>query len=146
MTLELWLQNKWIHEHKTSAAEICALLGSAAEDLRSSESKDIDPGWKLAMAYTSSLRCARAALAASGYRPGREREHERLIDSLVHTLGMRQETIKHLHTIRKKRHAATYDSIEFVSDSDADAATRIAREVQRAVRDWLEANHPHLLS
>jgi HEPN domain-containing protein len=146
MSLEQWLENRWIHEHQTSAEEIRSLLSSAAEDLRGAESAEVAAGWRLAMAYTASLRYARAALAAAGYRSGREREHERLIDSLGFTIdSIDPSTIRLLHTIRKKRHAATYDSIELVSDSEAESALKLARELGEIVQSWLEAKHPSLI-
>ena len=87
MSLDDWLNNRWIHEHETSSEEIHALLRSAEEYLRSVRVKGIAAAWKLNMAYTASLRYARAALYACGFRPGREREHERTIDSLAYTIS-----------------------------------------------------------
>jgi len=86
MSLEDWLNNRWLHRHETSAEEILALLHSAEEDIRSAEIEGVAAGWRLNMAYTAALRYARAALYACGYRPGREREHERTIDSLSYTV------------------------------------------------------------
>ncbi len=146
MSLEDWLKNKWLRAHETSAEEIGALLGSAEEDLRSAEIEGIAAGWKLNMAYTAALRYARAALYACGYRPGREREHERTIDSLGYTISsVRTETIRLLHKIRKMRHTATYDSVDMISDTEADAAVRAAVDVGRLVIDWLKTNHPEVM-
>lgn len=146
MSLEDWLNNRWLHAHETSAEEIQALLHSAKEDLRSAEIVGIASGWRLNMAYTAALRYARAALYASGYRPGREREHERTIDSLSYTLNsIDSDTIRLLHTIRKKRHTATYDSVDMISDTEADAATQVAVDLGKQVTEWFKTNHPHLV-
>ena len=146
MSLENWLENKWLHTHETSGEEIGALLHSAEEDLRSAEIEGIAAGWRLNMAYTAALRCARAALYACGYRPCREREHERTIDSLGHTLNsINADTLKLLHKIRKMRHTATYDSVDMISDTEADAAIRVAVDLGKRVTDWLQVNHPGLL-
>lgn len=147
MSLEDWLQNNWLHLHETSAVEIQAMLHSAEEDLRSAEIKGIAAGWRLNMAYTAALRYARAALYACGYRPGREREHERTIDSLGFTITtISANSIKLLHKIRKMRHTATYDSVDMISDTEADAAMRLAVELGKKVTAWLKANHPKLLA
>jgi len=54
------------------------------------------------MSYAAVLRYARAALYASGYRPGREREHEHTIDSLSYTLkDLNPTVIAVLHKIKK---------------------------------------------
>ena len=147
MSLEDWLNNKWIHTHRTSAEEIQALLHSAEEDLRSAEVPGIAAGWRLNMAYTAALRYARVALYACGYRPGREREHERTIDSLAYTVSsIEPDTIKLLHKIRKMRHIATYDSVDMISDAEADAAMRVGLDLGAKVLGWLKDNHLGLLT
>lgn len=146
MSLEDWLSNHWLHVHETSAEEIQALLHSAEEDLRSAGVYGIAAGWRLAMAYTAALRYARVALYACGYRPGREREHERTIDSLAYTIpSIEPDTIKLLHKIRKMRHVATYDSVDMISDGEADAAMEVARELGTEVITLLKAEYPQLL-
>lgn len=146
MSLEDWLNNRWLHRHETSAEEIHALLYSAEEDIRSAEIEGIAAGWRLNMAYTAALRYARAALYVCGYRPGREREHERTIDSLSYTVdSVNADIIKLLHKIRKMRHTATYDSVEMISDTEADAAMRVAIDLGQKITDWLKTNHPNLL-
>ena len=146
MSLDDWLNNRWIHRHETGAEEIRALLHSAEEDLRSAQVKGIAAGWKLNMAYTASLRLARAALYACGYRPGREREHERTIDSLQYTvIGIEPDTIKLLHKIRKKRHTAAYDSVDMVSDAEADGAMEVSARLRQQVTAWFRKNHFELL-
>ncbi|MFH1700646.1 MAG: HEPN domain-containing protein [Candidatus Zixiibacteriota bacterium] len=147
MSLADWLNNRWLHKHETSAEEIRALLHSAEEDIRSAEIKGIAAGWKLNMAYTAALRYARAALYACSYRPGREREHERTIDSLSYTVdSVDADTIKLLHKIRKMRHRATYDSVDMISDAEAKAAMKVAMELGRWVKKWLIENHKELLN
>lgn len=98
------------------------------------------------MGYTAALRYARAALYASGYRPAREREHERTIESLNYTVpSIEADTIKLLHKIRKMRHVATYDSVDMISDAEADAALKVAVELGKQVTAWLKENQPQLL-
>lgn len=146
MSLDDWLNNRWIHRHETSTEEVQALLHSAEEDLRSAEIKGIAAGWKLNMAYTASLRYARIALYACGYRVGREREHERTIDSLTYTVSsVDSNTIKLLHKIRKMRHIAAYDSVDMISDAEADTAIKVAAELGQLVIDWLKEEHGGLL-
>ncbi len=146
MSLDDWLNNRWLHRHETSAEEIQALLHSAEEDIRSAQIEGIAAGWRLNMGYTAALRYARAALYACGYRPAREREHERTIDSLTYTVpSIEADTIKLLHKIRKMRHTATYDSVDMISDAEADAAMKVADELSQQVRNWFEENHPEFL-
>jgi uncharacterized protein (UPF0332 family) len=146
MSLEDWKTDKWIHAHVTSAQEIQELLKSADEDLRNARLKDVSPAWSLSMAYTAALRYARAALFSAGYRPGREREHERTIESLRYTVNPKDpDTIRLLHSIRKKRHAATYDSLDSVTEPEAKAAVKAASDLGNEVKLWLKNEHPDLL-
>ncbi len=146
MSLEYWLNNRWFHTHETSAEEIQALLHSATEDIRSAEIEEIAAGWRLSMAYTATLRYARVALYACGYRPGREREHERTIDSLTYTVSsIDPGIIKLLHKIRKMRHTANYDSVDMISEAEADSAIKVAVVLGRRVSAWLKENHPELV-
>jgi len=147
MSLDDWLNNRWLHRHETSAEEIKALLHSAEEDIRSAQIEGVAVGWQLNMGYTAALRYARAALYASGYRPSREREHERTIDSLAYTVPLIEtDTIKLLHKIRKMRHVATYDSVEMISAAEADAAIKVAVDLGKSIRSWLKNEHPELLT
>lgn len=135
MSLDDWLNNRWLHRHETSAEEIQALLHSAEEDIRSAQIEGIAVGWRLNMGYTAALRYARAALYACGYRPAREREHKRTINSLSYTVSsVTADTTKLLHKIRKMRHTATYDSVDMISDTEADAAMKVANELSRHLR------------
>ena len=146
MTLEDWLNKRWLHRHETSSEEIRALLHSAEEDMRTAEIEGIAAGWKLSIAYTAALRYARIALYACGYRPGREREHERTIDSLKYTVtSVEDDTISLLHKIRKMRHTATYDSVDMISDMEADAAMKAAADLGQQVTVWLKEFHPEFL-
>jgi hypothetical protein len=146
MSLEDWLNNRWLHRHETSTEEIQALLHSAEEDIRSAEIDGIAAGWRLNMGYTAALRYARAALYACGYRPAREREHERTIDSLTYTVpSIETDTIKLLQKIRKMRHTATYDSVEMISDAEADAAMKLTIDLRRQVLAWLSENYPEFV-
>jgi uncharacterized protein (UPF0332 family) len=146
MSLADWLNSRWLHQHDTSAEEMRALLHSAKEDIRSAEIEGIAAGWKLNMAYAAALRYARAALYACGYRPARDREHERTIDSLAYTVpSVEADTIKLLHKIRRMRHTAIYDSVDMISDAEADAAMKAAIELRRRISTWIADNHPEFL-
>ncbi|MBN2107900.1 MAG: hypothetical protein JW832_10790 [Deltaproteobacteria bacterium] len=88
MSLRDWLKNGWLIEHVTSPQEIADLLGVADRDLADCMVAHLSPDWKLTIAYNAALQSATAALAASGYRPSREAHHDRVIQSLAHTLEL----------------------------------------------------------
>lgn len=145
MTLELWLQNGWLKRHETSHAEISELLAVADRNLADSAIDGVSADARVGFAHSASIAVANAALAAAGYRPGRERHHERLIDSLGHTVGADGKTIKRLHAQRTSRNTMTYERIGTVTEQEARDALVHARQLTDRVREWLVAKHPKLM-
>jgi len=43
------------------------------------------------------------------------------------------------------RHIATYDSMDVISDAEADAAMKAAVDLCHQVTKWFNKNHPELL-
>ncbi len=87
MSLQDWLRNGWLVEHKTSPAEIAELLAIADRDLADCQVQGLSPDWRLNIAYNAALQASTAALAACGYRAAREAHHYRVIQSLALTIG-----------------------------------------------------------
>src|SRR6266576_5732502 len=87
MSLADWEKNGWIKAHSTSREEIAALLGVVDRDLSDSQTRGLSADWKLSIAYNAALQAATAALAAAGYRAGRDAHHYRVIQSLEFTIG-----------------------------------------------------------
>ena len=67
MSLEDWLSNSWLTEHKTSPREIKDLLDVADRDITDCQLSQLSADWKLNIAYNAALQTATAALAAAGY-------------------------------------------------------------------------------
>lgn len=144
MTLQDWLNNKWLKSHKTSPEEIKQLFEIAKRDLHDAGVSTISPDWRLTMAYNAALRCATIALHACGYRTAGEGHHERLIESLKHTIDADPDLIAKFHRFRKKRHISSYDMAGTVSEYEVDEAIKFARELYRLVKNWLKKNHSEL--
>ncbi|MGB2930046.1 MAG: hypothetical protein WBB70_14170 [Desulfobacterales bacterium] len=47
MSLQNWLNNGWLTEHRTSSQEITALLGVADRDLTDCKTSGLSPDWQL---------------------------------------------------------------------------------------------------
>jgi HEPN domain len=101
---------------------------------------------RIGFAHAAVIALAAASLAAEGYRAGRERHHERLIDSLRYTVGAESQVLKGLHDIRRARHAVTYEQVRDASTEEVEEIIRRARQVRRAVATWLRRRHPDLLT
>jgi hypothetical protein len=146
MTLQQWSENRWLVEHVTSQAEIADLLAVVERDLADAAIEGLSADRRLGIAYNAALQLATAALAAAGYRPGRERAHERAILSLRHTIGLEQGTVDLLDAVRRKRNLSNYERAGTTSASEADEVYAVAVVLNEAVRQWLLLHHPQLLA
>lgn len=144
MSLSDWARNGWLVEHRTSAQEIADLLGVADRDLHDCAVKDLSEDWQLAIAYNAALQCATTALAACGYRAGREAHHYRVIQSLVHTIGEDAKLVARLDAFRKKRNVGDYERAGTISATEAREMLALARTLRKHVESWLRQHHPHL--
>jgi len=147
MSLREWLANRWLDEHDTNAEEIANLLALADRDLHDAQSTELSVDWRFNIAYNAALHLAGVALAASGYRVVRSGpHHHRTIQSLGHTVGADDDTVRLLDRFRKKRNVAEYDAVGTISDQEATEILALARSLRQRVVDWLRDNYPTLLT
>jgi hypothetical protein len=146
MSLQNWLSNGWLAEHRTSPQEITALLAVADRDLSDCRTSGLSSDWKLNIAYNAALQTAIAALAASGYRAVRGTHHYRVIHSLADTVKADAGLVSLLDQFRKKRNISEYDHVGMVSDQEAKEMVDLAIRLRRDVEKWLRENHPDLLA
>jgi len=145
MSLDDWLRNGWLVEHKTSAAEIAELIAISDRDLTDCRVPGLSPEWRLNIAYNAALQAATAALAACGYRASRESHHYRVIQSLALTVGADQSLVRQFDFFRKKRNVGGYERVGTVSDHEADEMIALAERIRQEVKDWLKTHRSELL-
>lgn len=145
MSLENWLKNGWLTEHKPTKREIRDLLAIVDRDLQDSQVAALSPEWRLNIAYNAALQAATAALAACGYRAAREAHHFRIIQSLTHTIGAENSLIHQFEGFRKKRNIGGYERMGEVSDHEADEMLALATDLRAKVTDWLSSNYSQFL-
>jgi hypothetical protein len=145
MSLQDWLKNNWVTEHKTSCQEIADLLGVADRDLKDCNSEGLSADWKLNIAYNAALQAATAALAAAGYRAARDAHHYRIIQSLAHTTGTDTKLILQFERFRKKRNIGGYERAGTVSDAEANEMIALARTLREQIEYWIRINYPDLI-
>ncbi len=146
MNLRDWLRNGWLVEHETSAQEISDLLAVAERDLKDCRAAGLSPDGRLGIAYNAALQASKAALAAAGYRAGREAHHYRAVQSLAHTIKADAGLVTQLDAFRKKRNTGHYDRAGIASEQEAIEMTKLAARLKKDVTAWLRAKHPNLLS
>ncbi|MCU0620527.1 MAG: hypothetical protein MUC69_03365 [Gemmatimonadales bacterium] len=145
MSLRSWLDSHWLVEHTTSAREVADLLEVVDRDLADASIDGLSADWRMGIAYNAALQLATLALAAAGYRPGRDRAHERAIQSLRYTIALDQPTIDTLDGVRRKRNISHYERAGTTSHGEAAEVHEIASHLRTAIRSWLEREHPELL-
>jgi hypothetical protein len=145
MSLELYLDNRWIRRHESSVVEITNLLAIADRDIRESQTPGLGPEWRFDIAYNSALQSATAALASAGYRAERQNKHLRTIECLQFTVGLTEKEVAFLDACRRKRHTAVYDQMGAISDLEADEMVQRAISLRQQVEAWIRRTHPELL-
>ena len=145
MSLEDWLRNGWLTEHKTSKEEITDLFRLIDRDLRDCQASGLSPDWKLNIAYNAALQSAKAALAAAGYRAQREAHHYRIIHSLEYTVQASERLIVQLDLFRKKRNISDYERAGTISDQEVHEMIDLAKSLRKMVEKWLEKNFSEIV-
>jgi hypothetical protein len=144
VTLADWLANRWIVAHEATVEEVQDLFAVVDRDLEDSAIQGLSADWRLGIAYNAALQLATLALAAEGYRPGRDRAHERAILSLRDTIGLAGKRVDLLDAVRRKRNQSNYERAGATSASEADELYRIVVELRGDVVRWLRSKHSAL--
>lgn len=145
MSLQEWLRSGWLVSHESSRHEINDLLAVADRDLADAQTAGLSSDWRLNIAYNAALQASTAALAAIGFRAGRDAHHFRVIQSLKFTIGAEASLVAQLDQFRKKRNVGNYERAGSISDQEAKEMLDLAKRVRKDVIDWLQTHHPRLL-
>jgi len=146
MTLQDWLNSKWLKRHTTNRQEIRDLLEKVDRDILEAAKEEITSDWRLAIAYNACLGCATIALRASGYRmPGGAGQHYRTIQSLRFTIDPDADIIISLEAISKKRAIISYDAAGTITEAEVEEATELSADLKNLLLDWLKNHSPELI-
>lgn len=145
MSLNNWLDRGWLVRHQPGRREIRELLGIADRAIADAGVTGISPDARLSIAHNAALQLAITALAATGYRVGREAHHYRAIQSLAFTIGASTDLVDQLDSFRKKRNISDYERAGAVSEQEAREMLDLAKSLRETVTTWLKKNHPELV-
>jgi hypothetical protein len=146
MSLDIWLDQRFLVEHEASKQEISDLLDIVTTDLGDAQIPQLSPDRRLACCYQAILTAARAALHASGYRVSKgPNHHYYAIQSLQFTVGLDSATLRKIESIGKKRVMADYTRIGEVSQSMVEDAIALANTCCRQTKSWIREAYPELL-
>ena len=141
MTLADWLANRWIVETPPAREAIAELFGVVDRDLEDAAIRRLSPDWRFGISYNAALQLATLALAAEGFRPGRERAHERALLSLRDTVGVAATTVDLLDAVRRKRNQMNYERAGATSVAEADELYDVVTALRAEVVRWLKKKH-----
>lgn len=141
MSLNDWLVNRWIVAHTPTMEEISDLFAVVDRDLQDAALPRLTPDWQLGITYNAALQLATMALAAAGYRPSRERAHERAILSLRFTVGTAGDTVDLLDAVRRRRNQINYERAGTTSAAEAAELHQVVTALREQVVRWLRKHH-----
>jgi len=145
MSLSDWLARGWLEKHRPDRRETRELLAIADRDISDAQVEGISTDTRLSVACNAALQLAIAALAAAGFRPGREAHHYRAIQSLGFTVGVSPDLVDQLDGFRRKRNISDCERAGSVSEHEAKEMLALARTLREIVEEWLKANHSELV-
>lgn len=127
------------------AASIERLLEAAQASLNDAQLPELSCEGRFDMAYKAIMQSANAALQANGFRtltskPGL---HQTIIQTLPRSIGLDTTKMVLLDQMRKQRNVIDYSG-DLVSETLAAEAVKQADVLLRQVREWINANKPHL--
>lgn len=121
------------------------LLLAAARNIADAKVERISTENRFDAAYKAIMQCAMAALWANGYRTSTSQpgHHQTAIQTLPKSIGLDQETVIVLDTLRKQRNLSDYAG-DPVSDAALAECIQQAERLNERVRAWIAANKPDL--
>lgn len=147
MTLEDWLANHWISEHRTSAEEMSALRSVVDRDLQDAGVAALSADRRFATAYNAALQLSKMALAAAGYRLSKGHGgHERAFDVVryVVTTEEIQDLCDYFDTCRRKRNDVDYDFADVVSEMELEEILTEVSAYRVLIEEWIKQTRPDL--
>ena len=144
MSLPDWLANGWLVAHTASRDEVEGLVAVVDRELADAAVVGLSVDAQLTHTYSAGLQLATIALAAAGYRPGRQRAHERTIQSLAFTVGSAPATVDLFDLVRRKRNNAIYEQVGTATATEVAELKVAVKALRGEVKRWLKHHHPSL--
>jgi uncharacterized protein (UPF0332 family) len=151
MQFKDWATSKKLTKHTSSHTELTDLLTLADNRLSDCEKmlkSGVSPDTCFANVYEAALPCAKAILAASGYRTdqGAEGGHDLLFQALSFTVDTKDRAVSKLQTARKRRQQIIYTSVANLDQETVEKLLELVKELRRAAEVWLKTNHADLMT
>lgn len=121
-------------------ATIRRLLEAAARNIADAHIVQVSTENRFDASYKAIMQLANAAMQANGFRtltskPG---HHQTMLQSLVKSVGLDQETMVILDGLRKQRNVADYSG-DLISEAAMEECIRQAEQLQQVVLEWWDS-------
>lgn len=145
MTLENLLKIDRLQPHVASREALQRLLQAAARNLVDARIVGVSGETRFDAAYKCIMQCAMVALWANGFRTSTSQpgHHQTAIQSLPHTIGLKQSVVIVLDALRKQRNVNDYEG-DPISDQAVVECIKQAESLYQAVIAWLAVNRVDL--
>jgi uncharacterized protein (UPF0332 family) len=137
LSLQQWLENKWLVETTASGEEVHNLSAIAERDIEAASNQALPPEWQLNIAFNAVLQIATAALIVSGYRVTTKSHHYHAIESLRYTIGTSTEIVEQLQRFSKKRNVASYERVGMVTEGEVAELLALARTLHAELQSFV---------
>ncbi|MHC4697902.1 MAG: hypothetical protein ACYTFA_14310 [Planctomycetota bacterium] len=147
MSLQQWHEAGWVNKVERSPVAVSDLLHLAQREIGDASSGGISPDGCFGHAYNAVHALCQTALHASGFAVVKGgRGHERTMESLRFTLGDEWfDLADYFDQCRRMRHRLIYERSGVTQQQDADELLSAAKQLQTAVKNWLQDNHADLV-
>ena len=95
--------------------------------------------WALSIAYNAVLQAGRALIFSLGFRPKGKYQHKTVFEFLIET-GFDDKLIYYFDSVRKTRHVAVYDEVDYVSEEFANEVVEQAEIFVQKIRTFVREN------
>jgi len=145
VSLQNLLKIGQLKEHETDAEETGRLLLAAQRGLADARVKEISPETRFEAAYRAITQVGLPLLLVHGFRPDTNRpgHHMTIIQTLTLTLGITNERVVVLDTLRRKRNLVDYTG-EDIDDASIAAAITEGQRLLDEARSWIMRHRPEL--
>jgi hypothetical protein len=136
-----------LREQPTGPTEIAALWAVVNRDLADACVQGVSADRRFATAYNAALQLATVVLRAEGLRTKGTGHHHTTLIALPLILGAGvRDTANYLDACRSKRNTVDYDGIGATSERDVIELLAECQQLRCSVTDWLEREHPDLIT
>jgi hypothetical protein len=145
VSLQNLLKIGQLKEHATDIEEVRRLLAAAERGLTDAGVTSITPETRFDAAYRAVTQIGLVMLLVHGFRPDTNRpgHHVTIIQTLPSTLGITNERMVVLDTLRRKRNLVDYTG-EDIDDASVAVCLKEGQSLLDEARSWIKQHRPEL--